>query len=179
MNLEKWLSIFAIAISLLSFGLYFRAENRTDRLFQAQRMSDIQVTPTSFTTFLRAEPNNESMAKLNFSIINYTGFKASNVRVDANFSGAWIHEWITVAAEGLERMKRNGEPLTKDLEAQLNQYRKSADISGFDLEPGDVKHSEFKGAFHYRPDSKNVLKIRVSWESENKAPFDKFFNFKI
>ena len=180
MNSEKILSIIAIVISLLSFILFCRAENRTDRLFQAQKMSDIQVTPTSFTTFIRAEPSNESMARLNLSIINYTGFRASDVRVDANFSGSWIHEWIAVAAEGLEKMKSDGEPLTKDLEAQLNQYKRNASISSaFDMEPGDVKRKEFTGTFKYRSDKENVLKIRVSWESENKAPFDKFFSFKI
>lgn len=152
-------------------------------LYQAQKMSEIQVNPISFMTFTRPKTN-EHMARLYYSIINYTGFRASNVRVDAKFSSNsdWIHEWIAVAAEGLESMKKNGELLTEDQKIELDSYKKNIETFAserLDMEPDSTGNGSLQGAFKYQPDKENVLKIRLSWESENNAHFDKIFIFKL
>lgn len=156
-----------------------RAEDRVVRLYQAQQISDIQVTPISFETYFRPEKVNE-MGRFYFKLINYTGFKASNVKVDAKFTEEWIKEWIINAAKGLQKMKDRGEFLSQDLEEQLKSYKLDSLQIPFELEPNAFKDiGPFQGVFQYQQGKENKLIIRVSWDNENKAHFDKFYFFRI
>lgn len=170
------LPIAVLIVSVLSFHNSKTADNRIERLYQAQRASDIQVTPVLFEGYLRL---NMPMARLYFELINYTGFQASNVKVDAKFSEEWLHEWEINAVKALEEMKKRG-PLSEDLEIQLNSYRKDIEQVPFIIEPNEVKSiGPFRGNFKYQQGKENKIIIRVSWDSENNAHFEKFYFFRV
>jgi len=174
------LPIIAILLSLISLYFSVTSEIRTQQLFQSQKMSDIHLTPISFTTYIYKEANNQQMARLTLDLVNYTGFKASNVKVDANFSGEWINEWVINAANGLEGKKKRGEFLPKSLEKDLVSYKYNDNrLYNFDMKPNAIERASFQGAFHFKPKQKNILIVRVSWNSDNNAHFDKFFRYEL
>ena len=181
-TIPNLMPVLAIIIAAISLWLSLGSNKRAERLYQARRASDIMVTPISLKSFLRPETN-EPMATLCYKLINYTGFKASNIRVNASFSNVWINEWIINTVEGLQEKKNKGESLSEDLENQLGFYKRQVvklQATGFELKPKQVSEKEeFSGGFTNEQEEENKLKIRVSWESENKAPFDKFYTFNV
>lgn len=169
-----------LVVSVVSFYNSKTADNRIERLYQAQRASDIQVTPISFTTLPR--PEKADMGSLSFKLINYTGFKAFNVRVDACFIGtSWIYEWIINTVIALEEKKKNGESLTDELEEELKLYKKYLEQNPyFEIKPNEIKIIDrIGGEFDYKQKGENKIRVRVLWDNENSAHFDKIYVFSV
>jgi hypothetical protein len=178
LTIPNLMPLLAIIIAAISLWLSLGSNKRAERLYQAQRVSDIIVTPISFKIL---DPETKPiMATLCYNLINYTGFKASNIRVDVSFSNVWIKEWVINAAESLQEKKNKGELLTEKEENELTFYKRQVaefKVTRFELKPKQVSE-EIKTTGEFTS-QENKLKIRISWESENKAPFGKFYTFNI
>lgn len=121
------------------------------------------------------------MAEFDFKVINYTGFTAYNIEIDASFMGAWIVEWVKNAAKGLEAQKNAGTVLSEDLEGQLASYKEQVNNKNSRILKANetLNVGPFIGSFAFDDTKTNFIKVRVSWDSENKAHFEKIFSFKI
>ena len=169
--------IVAICAVVISYDIA-RSDNRIKK---GAQVSDLQVTPVSFE--IHQLKNNETLGTLKFKVINYSGFDATSIKMDANFAGVWIHEWVVNAAKGLYFKKKREGGLSEDLEYQLQQYQEEANNPNtFSLESGSTKDLEATGSFHPVKDATNNyhdINIKLSWYNENGAFFEKIYSFKI
>jgi hypothetical protein len=171
------ISISLLAIVFSAFALYYscKVDKRSEKLFQAQKISQIQVTPISFESYLYGT---QKMGKLKFKITNYSGFKVLNVRPDANWQGVWIIQWIPVAAEGLEEQKKKRE-LTKEESAELEHYKLSSSQNGIEIDPEKSAKYEIRGSLSFDKGEKKIITVRIKWANENGAQMEKLFYYEL
>jgi len=171
------IGISLVAILFSAFALYYscKADKRSEKLFQAQKISQIQVTPISFESYLYGT---QKMGKLELKITNYSGFKALNVMADANWEGVWIVPWIPVAAEGLEEQKKKRE-LSKEESSELESYKRNLSQNGPDIDPMKSANSTIRGAFSFDKDKKKNIIVCIKWANENGAQMEKFFHYEL
>ena len=169
------LSVISLLVALFSLYSSFMTEDRANKLFYAERLSDIKVTTKDFE-LVGNSMNEIPMAKFRFQIANYTGFEAKNVSIDANLEGAWIQEWFKATKKGLTNKL---EPLTELEKIDLQNATTSLEQYNFSLDSGQKRDIVFQGSFHYSPSKDNFIAVRVKWTSENGADLDKCYSFRI
>jgi hypothetical protein len=168
-----------LAIVFSAFSVYYscKADRRSEKLFQAQKISQIQVTPVSFESYLYGT-NKEKMGRLVFNITNVSGFKALNVNWDVKWDREWITSWIPVAATGLEMQSKIRE-LSKQESAELESYKRDSIRKRPDIDPGKSVSPIIQGAFAFDKDKQKTILVRVKWANENGAQMEKNFNYEL
>lgn len=179
MNWSKIIPIFlsgmAVAISIAALVYSCKADGRAEKLFQAQKISQIQVTPISFESYMY---ETEKMGRLTLSIANHAGFKALNVRDDANWEGVWIKPMIPVAAEGLKTQMKRLDLSEKEL-SELNSYERVRHHAGLDIDPGRSITKIYQGYFSFDKSKRKAITVFVRWVNENGAQMEKFYYYEL
>ncbi len=169
------LSGMAVAISIAALVYSCKADGRSEKLLQAQKISQIQVTPISFESYMH---ENEKMGRLTLSITNYAGFKALNVRDDANWEGVWIKPLIPVAEGGIKAQMKRRDLSEKEL-SELNSYERVRHHAGIDLDPGRSIKKTYQGYFSFDKRKRKAITVFVRWVNENGAQMEKFYYYEL
>ncbi|MCP4259201.1 MAG: hypothetical protein GY774_17090 [Planctomycetes bacterium] len=168
---------------------YTRQSNeRAEQLFVGQNRPLIDVAPISITQV--SDDGKIKMAKTKYSIVNYSGFPASNIAIDLVYvSNVWISEWLK--ADYNKRMGKLGVVIGKEyfsipeappvelipgvltskilIQNLVSGDRKKAfHVGQFDLDI--VRRAKFKG---------HKVLVRVTWENDKGYIFDEIHQYNL
>jgi hypothetical protein len=169
------ISLISLGIALLSFYISYKADSRSEKLYIGQRTASIQITPLAFEEYYY---DNQPMGRITLQVTNYTGFQATNLRLDTMMEGQWIMEWVKAAVKGLSEMEKKGE-LSEKLKAELIGYRASLSQKVYNIAPNKSIIHQAQGGLRFDRKNRKIITIRVGWTSENGAQFDKIFKYEL
>jgi len=194
-NLNKYLNVFgiteinftalaAIGTCLIAFANFIllpmalRSNSRAEMLFGAQMMPLVQTKPIKFE--MDSTPSKQDgqwFGKTHLRIVNYSNFKAYNVKTDVKYHGPWIGEWFKAAINNLEQKKKKDEKnFSKEDESHLKNYQQTIMINNCDMDPESSPAIQtWTGGCLPREaisENKVIVSVRTTWENERGFQFD-------
>lgn len=163
-------------------------EERETKLFMAKEKPLIQLKPTSIIDIPKAKNEEErkgrdhpdlDFTRINFTLLNYSGFDARKVQVDLNFykgKNIWMSEWLYADKKKNEPQKDKLlyqiYPIKKVDLPVLEALKKTKELSitgNYSLE-NNVYKSKNRAA---------IIEFRLIWENKYGYRFDRVQEFKF
>ena len=194
-----------VVVTAVMVGLTYQSNRRAEKLFVGQNKPLIDVTPIAIIPTEDPETKGK-FATTFFSITNYSGFVAKNIRLDLKYieNGNYIEEWLKADNEN-----ENIASAPKDEEAKIKIYQLTPsknDVFIKELRPGktsvpdktlialdknlvaydkDLLAKGFTGQLDLEKQvcskgSDGVqASVRVTWENEYGHVFDEVRKYKL
>lgn len=174
----------AIGAALIAFGSMWYARqsnNRSELLFMAQQKPIIDITPIA----IRQNDDRPGVTTY-FSLVNSSGFKAKNVRIDLKYKNDWIGEWLKADQDKKKKGTNKGV-----VPGELYHSAPAVQVEILEIKPGETKKEVEKGekiGISGSFDLESVCKtddktytvwVRVSWENIFGHVFDEVHKYEL
>lgn len=180
-NSKLLLTLFTSLIVLANLVMVwytFRSNQRADRLFIGQNKPLIDITPISISP--DESEKKEKMVTTRFSVVNYSGFVAKNIRIDADYGedNIWLSEWVKADRDNKGEKKgvvkgksflSAPKVLIQELKPGITEGKTAFVCGSLDLEESVCK----AGHVGY------PVLVRVMWENEGGHVFDEVHKYEL
>jgi len=179
-NFMALAAIGTLLIAIANFILLpmtLRSNQRSEMLFGAQMMPLVQTKPFKFAMGPTPGPDGQWYGTTYLKVVNYSNFKAYNVRTDVKYHSVWIGEWLKAAMNDLKQKElKDKKNFSKQDEHKLIEYSRimKENISNIDPESAPAVQAWSGGCLPREKISNRelIISVRTTWENERGFQFD-------
>ncbi len=184
-----FLTVFLVIANIFFVVFNMIATNRAGKLFMAQSIPLIDVTPIGITPKASKANGAIDTVQTNFYVVNYSGFDAYGLVVGVRYGGrktnsVWISEWLKADKDNKLSPDKRGIISGKFFPTLPTVYNKGAFRLPV-LKSGEEKEAIAQGNFVLETRIRDAgyegfpVFVRVTWLNKTGRFFDEIFEYRL
>lgn len=182
-----YLTFIIVVVNVVLVYYTYQSNERAEKLFVGQNKPLIDVTPIRIAQIEDSNVGKHGVTL--FSIANYSGFVAKEIRIDVKYGdNDWISEWIKANEDNKINKKNKKEGIVKNRLYKSTTSTKSG-LFIPRLEPGETEEKKHVSIVSGSLDLENQVcskgdegfqvLVRVTWENIKGHVFDEIRKYRL